>query len=52
MPIRMILRQKKVCLRSADLPLFLAPTLNFFMVLLVENYLKYHIFSSNVVFDV
>ena len=38
----LILGQEKiyVCLRSADRPNFLAPTLNFFMALLVENYLS------------
>ena len=39
-------------LRSADRPKFLAPTLNFFMALLVENYLNTLFLPSNVVFVV
>ena len=47
------IRQKKnVCLRSANRTEFLAPTLNFFMALLIENYFNTLFLPSNVVFSV
>ena len=45
-------KKKYVCLLSPDKPSFLAPTLNFFMALLVKNYLDTLFLPSNVVFDV
>ena len=44
--------KKKVCLRSTNRPEFLAPTLKFFMALLVEIHTNTLILPSNVVFDV
>ena len=45
-------KKKYVCLRFADRPYFLAPTLNFFIALLLENYLNTLFLPSNVVFGV
>ena len=44
--------KQNVCLQSANRPKYLAPTLNFFMTLLIENYLNTQFLPSNVVSDV
>ena len=47
------LGQKKICVFTVRrLTLIFAPTLNFFMALLVENYLNTLFLPSSVVFDV
>ena len=47
------LGKKKICVFTVRGPsLIFGPTLNFFMALLVENYLKTLFLPSNVVFDV
>ena len=46
-------QKKKICVFTVRRPtLIFGPTLNFFMALLVENYLKALFLPSNVVFDV